>query len=336
MFERRTLVPWIIAILMGVYVLWLENRSKARITPDPGYGFYDSTQVKLFIEPITEFVDVYGIYNNVVEGKRQIVQARTLADGSKTITFQINSPRPALLFINEEEVEVFLVPDSLLTMRLSLNTYSNRIETAYFEGFSAGISQYYRSKAQKFGDIHFRSIRNTMDIQEDNCLYSQILDSIARDEMAFLSEVQESYKLPEWFLKFEKSEINYHKAYLKLSAAYNINVPESCLDKISLNNEDAVFSYYYYLYVKTYITEYLRFKKRNLSNHSIEGVLQQIKVADTLLAGEVHDVVMTRYFLELKQMVTTEESLKILNDFKDNFSKMKYVRFVEYRLKNEE
>ena len=42
---------------------------------------------------------------------------------------------------------------------------------------------------------------------------------------------------------FEKNEVLYHKAYLKLSKAFNRDVSGEYLDQLPVHNEEAVFSY---------------------------------------------------------------------------------------------
>ena len=332
MMMRHSVVPWILTVFMAVFVLVLQWRTERRTPPQITYGFYDTTTVNILVGSNENqhdgFLDIYGTYNNVVEGQRQIVKAQAISDGMLQLLFEVNSPRPAMLYLNEKALQVFLVPDSTLTLEVKTNPLSYQIDSVFFHGYSSEISYYYQEKSNRFGEITRRSNRNT--VYADNpIIFSSLLDSMADEELVLLNEYQALHALPEWFVNFEQNEILYHKAYLKRSN----HEPEKFQlypDKVPVNNEGAVFSYYYYLYLKSYIAQ----TYPGSAGRSEEATLRQMAVADTLLSGEIHDVFFTRTVFDYlrRDQLTFAETL--MDKYGDNFNSKKYQRYLHARIKD--
>lgn len=328
---KRSAIPWIITLLMGIYVLSLSFHTKNRIPPTPSYDFYDTTSVILSLSDTNELMDIYGTYNNILEGQRQIVEASPTENGEYRITFKVNSPRPALLYINDEVLEIFLIPDSTLWVSITQNVFSNAIDSVGFEGATANICEYYVNKSQQFGQVHIRSKRNTLDAA-NFAAYSQGLDSTFKREIDFLSQYHQQDSLPAWFYNFEQNEIVYHKAYLKLATAYNRQIPKEYLDNVPVYNEDAVFSYYYYLYLKAFLAD--QENSPNLASGNLEAhTLHYMQSADSLLDGEVHDVFLTRLIFNHLKRNRITFSASLIEQYEDNFNRRKYLRFLKAQLK---
>jgi len=304
---------------MAAYIALLAYRSSNKDLPTPVYAFYDTTFVRIEIDPAAELYDVYGIYNNMLEGQRQLA-------------FQVNSPRPAFVYINDEAIGVFLTPDSSLVMSVNMHLPTFRIDSIHFRGYTSEIAEYYRQKSLRFNNIHLRSSRNTIPM-EDFCKYSQILDSMAEKEITFLALYNLKTPLPNWFISFEQSEIAYHKAYLKLSVGSYPDDKSACLDEVPLNNEDAIFSYYYYLYLKAYIKDYLMQTTSLALPSDLNEPTIQLTVADTLLTGNIHDVFLTRTIFELIQRNRIDQASLLLEQYRSSFKSKKYLRFLDYQLK---
>ncbi len=328
--SKNALYPASIMTLMAAYIALLSYRASNKDIPTPVYAFYDTTFVQISVDPAAELYDVYGIYNNILEGQRQIVKAEILPDSSYQLAFQVNSPRPAFIYINDEAVGVFLTPDSNLVMNVDMSLASLRIDSIQFSGYTSKIAEYYRQKSLRFNNIHLRSSRNTLPMGEF-CHYSYKLDSMAEQEITFLALYNLNTPLPEWFIAFEQSEIAYHKAYLKLSGSALLDEHSECLDEVPLNNDQAVFSYYYYLYLKAYIKKELTQKEQqaNLNEPDV-----QLAIADTLLKGNIHDVFLTRTIFELIQRSQINLAHELLDQYKDRFNSKKYLRFLDFQLKH--
>ena len=336
-FRQNTLIPWIITLGMGVYVYGLSYHAKTRPTIDPVYDFYDTAVVKVNIRYSEELHDVYGMYNNIIEGQKQIVKAFAHLGGKYRIVFRVNSPRPATIFVDDQAIEVFLVPgDTTLDISMLVDPATFLADSLKFNGKTSSICRYYLEKREYFGDSHIRAKRNALN-SEDFETFCANLDSTATAELAYLHERDEEVALPEWFVDFEESEIRYQKAYLKLSNAYNRDVPGHLMDQIPTNSEAAVFSYYYYLYLKTYLT----------GQDSLPGVVDLLRpearyeimterhlaAADSLLLGEMHDVYISRVIFANLKRQNEAFATRLVNTYSSRFNKKKYERFLKYQLR---
>jgi hypothetical protein len=272
---------------------------------------------------------LYGQFNNILEGKRQVVKARSEA-GQYLLRFEVNSPRPAVLFVNDEPVEVFLVPgDTSLHIDLYWTSPFDRIDSASFEGQNADICQYYRTKAAKFDQVHLRATRHTI-ASVDLARYGSKLDSMAAQELAFLSEQEVFSPLPTWFALFEKNEILYQRAYLKLAAAYNRTVDHNLLDHPPIDNGGAVFSYYYYLYLNAYFAQ---LESDSLPGVNYKGQIERhMALADSLLTDGPRDVFMTRVIFQYLNQGRRQLAEELFAQYRTSFSRPKYARFLEAQL----
>lgn len=336
--RKNTLIPWIITLGLGVYVYGLTYHAKNRPTPAPVYDFYDTALVKIQIRQSEDLHDVYGMYNNIIEGQKQIVKAQTAIGGNYRLMFRVNSPRPATLFVDDQAIEVFLVPgDTTLDIRMVVDPATYLLDSLSFAGKTAEICSYYRSKQTDFSDFHIRSKRNTAN-SEDFSVFCSELDSMAQRELDYIGEKDEEAGLPEWFVDFEESEILYQKAYLKLSNAYNRDIPVNMLDQIPVNSQEAVFSYYYYLYLKTYFasldTSPVAVDLLNPNARYETLSRRHLVAADSLLEGEMHDVYLTRVIFSNLKRQNEPFARELLEAFTGKFNRMKYERFLKFQMRN--
>ncbi|MEM7657634.1 MAG: hypothetical protein AAF399_16000 [Bacteroidota bacterium] len=333
---KSSKAPWIIAVLMGMYVYGLTYYARHRVPPGPAYEFYDTTQVKVFVEGEQHEPLLFGRYNNILEGQRKMVQAVSSEGSYHLLKFEVNSPRPATLFVNDEALEIILMPgDTTLKLHLWLNPESELIDSVVFLGKGKGACAYLQDKADRFEQTHIRANRHTV-ASGDFEIYANKLDSLAARELAFLAEQEVFATLPDWFVGFEKNEILYQKAYLKLSAAFNREVDESLLDEVKLDNSKAVFSYYYYLYLTTYLKKQIQ-KAGTLTAQQIhpggEAYLRaQLNLADEILSGEPKDVFLTRAIFQQIQQGNLTIATELMKKYDSAFSRQKYSRFLKSQL----
>lgn len=321
---NHSLFPWMITALMGVFVYGLTYHARHQRPPEPSYQFYDTACVTVDVRGTISAHDIYGRYNNIIEGKRQLVKARPAGPQRYRLTFEVNSPRPALLYIDDEPLEIFLVPgDTSLHLSLRYVPETFRFDSLAFTGKLANICAYYQAKLNRLGRMHLRATQHLVATDEFLVLASK-LDSMAARELAFLAEQEVFATLPQWFVNFEKSDILYQKAYLKLSQAYNREVSPALLDQAVLQNTGAVFSYYYYLYLQTYLTWHYPSQKPDPQAQ----VALHLAVADTMLRGAPHDVFMTRTIFQQLQQGEVDFARDLLDRYEARFASQKYARFL--------
>lgn len=323
--STNAILPWVILTLMTVYVFGLSFYANNRKTPEPEFDFYGTTSVKVLLDDKNADQDsshvVFGTYNNIIEGAKQHVQATFNDEGYYEVNFRVNSPRSATLYIDDEAVEIFLVPDSSLYLAGIYDWDDLKLDSLTFEGYTAGICDYYIEKGMRFGRQHVRAYRTTA-YADSLERHAHVLDSLAIQELAYMLIRSAPNQLPDWFIDFEKNEILYQKAYLKLANAYNREVYDGYLDDIPLNDQSAVFSYYYYLYLRTY------FQHRTAST----ALTVQLASADSLLRREVKDVYLTQNIFSILSGERKEQAQGLLNRYINSFSKKKYERFLRKQL----
>ncbi|MEZ4771797.1 MAG: hypothetical protein R3D00_01360 [Bacteroidia bacterium] len=334
---KQPIVPWIIVGIMCMYVYGLAYHAEHRTPPDPSYDFYDTTTVRVVIDGSNIVHDIYGRFNNILEGERLLVKARDAGPNQYKLTFKVNSPRPAVLFIDDEDLEIFLVPgDTSLVVHATVDPSAYLIDSLNFDGTTSGICSYYKNKTNRFQKVHLRSTRSIVD-SEDFTQFSLKLDSMAARELSFLAEQQIYDSLPDWFVDFERTEILYQKAYLKLSRAYNRDIPANMLDKVKIDNEAAVFSYYYYLYLNSYFSALdPSLSASNVDSLSPQELLvteSRIRMADSLLTNGPHDVFITRSLFTHLKNNEIDFVRSLFQKYKDKFFSKKYYRFIDMQLK---
>ncbi len=327
---NRTAIPWTLTIILAIWVFGLEQFSENKEEFDPTFEFYDTTTVKVQVwgdlADTAVFVD--GQYNNILEGRRQFVTAQERG-GFHVLTFQVNSPRQALIYVNDNPVEVFLIPgDTSLTVRVYWPQGGDAIDSVSFEGQTANICRYYEEKEHRFHEVNIRTARHILS-PEDFSRYAFKLDSAVARELLLVSEQEVAGLLPSWFAMYEKNEILYHRAYLKLTTAYNRDVPQDLLDPVLLNNQRSVFSYYYYLYLDSYFATSSGIPK---GTRGEKAHLRKLHLADSLLDGEARDVYLTRIIFSTIRQQESQEASALLDEFKSSFSSPRYRRFLEKQI----
>ena len=322
-FNVKTIIPWVILTLLTAYVSVLSYYASNRTAPDPAINFYSKSKVEITLHGAdTSDVRALGEFNNIIEGDQQQINAIAIDSNRWELTFEINSPRPARIYLNDLPLEVFLVQDSML--RVDGFYKKSQLDTVRYGGLPSGICRYYASKYQRFRRNQLAYFRNTR--FEDNPIrHARLLDSLSRHELAFLLEQATPNKLPDWFIAFEKNEILFLKAYLKLTNAPLEEPYAGYYDQIPAQDEGAVFSYSYYLYLRTLVS---RITGKGA------GVSQTIAVADSLLEGETRDVFITRSLLTAWGKGDQTTVNELFKQYGSTFSKKKYARFM--RMKMEE
>lgn len=314
--------------VMVLFVFGLTYQAKHSSPPDPTYDFYDTAFVHVEIHGSEGIHDLYGRYNHILHGQRVLIKAVEDQQGQYLLEFPVYSPRPAMLYVDDEALEIFLNPgDTTLHIDLWYEASSYSFDSIHFSGNLASVCEYYLEKARKFNRSHIRGLRNTVEAN-DFARFSASLDSMAAWELGMLAEQEILTELPEWFVGFERNDILYQKAYLKLAQSYNRDIDPTLLDKPPLDNQTAEFSYYYYLYLHTFFSNQVKNEHAADSlEHELE-VAYQLASADSLLSGSPHDVFFTRMIFALIQQEKLELAREMLSKFETHFSSKKYFRYL--------
>lgn len=317
----KTIIPWVILTSLVSYVSVLSYYDGHRTPPEPAFNFYAQTQVTIHLHGAdTMDVQAYGSYNNIFEGDEQTIMATAPNDSTWNLQFEINSPRPATLYVNDEAFQVCLSLDSGLDVDIFMNPDTLEIDTTIYVGAMANVCDYYAAKSKRFLGNQLAEFRNTR-MSESPAQHAHWLDSMATQELAFLLTNATPFSLPDWFITFEKSEILYRKAYLK-RVSYKEGAPfEGYYDEIPLMDQGAVFSYAYYLYLHTYF-------RQEFPNSQDAGMA----VADSTLWGEPHDVYVTRTLLQMWADDKKAEAKEIYQRYNGRFFRKKYPRFLRIRM----
>lgn len=327
----RTAAPIVITLLVSGYIASLAYFQKYIQKSEPAFNFYSKSVVKVDIFPKNQPYAVQGTFNNVIEGQRKIVQSDSDSAGVYALPFEVNSPRQATVYVEGEAIEIFIIPDSTLTVKVELNPQGGNIDSISFAGATASMCKYYRLKNHLFGNAKLKSSKHTANT-ENLLAYSKVLDSLTQIEDNFIDKMQAEMKLPNWFSNFEKNELMYEKAYLKYAHAGNSPAPEGYLDAVPADKKEAVFSYYYYLYLNSLIAQNVKNTASPADTSVKSAILKQLSIADTLLKSETHDVFITRIIFAQIQRGNEDFAKELFQKF-GNFKEQRYYRFLKTKLK---
>ncbi|MDX1906691.1 MAG: hypothetical protein SF053_06625 [Bacteroidia bacterium] len=336
--ENRV-IPILILLMISVYVFGLEYRAQHQVPPEPTYQFYDTTIVRIRIQGPDTMHNAYGRLIDILEEGSRLIEAVAEGPNQFRLVFPLNGPRPATLYVDDLPFQVMLVPgDTSLIANLRWQADSQQIDSIWFEGHLQNICTYYLTKSSRINTQHIRRSFNT--IQASNYpAYAAKLDSAAARELAFLAEQEVFSVLPQWFTDFEKNEILYQKAYLKRSAASMAGYSPTRHDPVKLDNSAAVFCYYYYLYLKTYIGELdslAVLPPESDTTRQLPMIAgRHLAVASELLTGEPWDIYITQILYRMVKNGFTAEATSMLQQYEPTFSSARYSRFLWKEINNQ-
>jgi|GEM_PF-2242650 len=333
---KKLAIPFVLLAIVTSYIFALTQYAQHRRSSPMSFQPNSSTLVKVNIPHSSDEHGIYASFNDILSGKRRIVEADPMkAHSQYAIQFDLNSPASSLIYIDDEVLEVFLIPEDTLVINIDFNPETYRMDHVTFKGVTADMCQYFFEKSAELGQVNIRSSRNVVDCS-DPVVYAKLLDSLALKELSFLKAYQQSHSLPEWFSNYEQSEIVYQKAYLKLSHPLNRSTDESYFDKVKLNNERAIFSYYYYHYLRMYISQLsdevdLACLKPEESQRVM--AINQLAEAEKILTGEVLDVFLCQVIIRNMNMKRDEVVKELLDRaYTHNFEGETYYRYIKTRL----
>ncbi|WNJ15993.1 hypothetical protein [Pontibacter sp. G13] len=323
-------LPWLFTIMLGIYLFGLNYYSSHRTPPGPAYRFYDTTAVHVHISGQAGPHTVFCQHNSILQEQRIFTKARVVTDSTAELVFRINSPRPALLYLNDELIEIFLRPGDT-SLHVFADLKEGVLDSVGFLGGTEQECRYYRERLEEFGESDLR--RNYTTLRGSSSLaYSAKLDSLAAQELAFLAKQEIFESLPQWFVDLEKSEILYQIAYLKLNRGPDSTQTDKQTQQLALYNHRALFSYYYYMYLKAC------FQDKILKGDSVlsgSKQAQMMQLADQQLEGSAKDVFMTRTILECLSIGNLLQAEALLSSHQQDFASKRYLRFLQERVRIE-
>jgi len=209
-----------------------------------------------------------------------------------------------LSFIKIEDTHYlhnYTIPDDTLIVKLNLDSSLNREEKIKYEGSTAEICYYFIEKMKNWKktgayDYYYDS---TISISD----YAEKLDTNQYIDLEFLNNYHQKNNLPEWFVVRERNEIIYSIASYKLSTLkYHWRVYDSTfsppknyysfLDKIKINNPDAILSSSYYSFLANNFMRHIKHNESGFSGtvNSVNTSLNEINKPNNVLDSRIKDI----------------------------------------------
>jgi len=235
------------------------------------------------------------------------------------------------------EITCFLIPFDTLKLEVDFAKGKLVEHSIRLNGKYAAISEYYRDKNVYFNGNDFMMKKGILASQETNMnVFKNSIDSITNVELKFLEENQKENVLPEWFVKYESSNLKYIALSFKLSEPLLINfntinglsetpIPKdyfAFVDEFPFDNQSDFFSIYYILSLRDYYSNYYLPKQDSNKSDSttkltwIEG-LTSFSVSH--LSPYHSDLLLTREFdiISSFNMLTKNDFEILVNAIRD-------------------
>ncbi len=268
---------------------------------------------------------------------RNYVQASLTVDSNKFIlTYNLSCPTETDLFINDQELSVFLMPGDTLCMTMSLENKSDFVETIKFDGELTSINYYLLYRYQSLGDNFMQKCARLINSGLEAERIITLIDSTLKTEDEFLNKYSKNDPLPEWYVEYEKNQFLYYSAIAR-AESNNENIALTVLDKVKLNNGAAILCPNYYGFLNIYFSKILYKEYKQISIESIKEVYGKklLQLTDSLLIGEVKEVfkcfVITSFIIDFGMF---DLANKIINEEKGKFADKKYITYLEQYLED--
>ncbi len=178
-------------------------------------------------------------------------------------------PSDTILYNSDRSTTCFLVPNDTLRITIDFSKSEPLPRCLEYSGKWAQVSEYYRNKEINFHKSDFIGIKGmTANTAPDYESFSKIIDSLTQMELNYLKNYDLTSILPKWFVDYEESDIKYFAYSLKISEPMlmkrmrNIDKPipkdyYSFITEQPFNNQAAILSVYYFLFLEFYFDQYL-------------------------------------------------------------------------------
>ncbi|HYI78798.1 MAG TPA: TlpA disulfide reductase family protein [Chryseolinea sp.] len=241
-------------------------------------------------------------FTNIPHGVSESNSLTVNSAGDYYLNMEIDRPVKSVLTVDDQQFNVLLFPQD--TAHVKIDFTKGKINLVFY-GKAKTINEYYYEKQKTLGytDVRFPLNKSLSPKSTYNSL-KQSTDSVINKEIDFLESYTSSYRLPEWFLNYERSEITYTSAGYKTAMPlanevrkyFDDAVPEdyfNYLSNVQINNVNAILSSQYFLFLDAYFLKSLpaselhaltgysrinRIKSHNLnqSKDQLSGLVQEL------------------------------------------------------------
>jgi peroxiredoxin len=292
---------------------------------------------------------LYGDGTEYITLKIQIPQKVDL-DFSGSVSYSFGVATEADNPMNEINITCFLVPFDTLTIHLDYAKWDQQNHPIIYKGRYADISNYYQDKATYFPGIDFLFQKaSSANTKTDLDSFKNAIDSITNIELNFLSDYCSKNKLPEWFIDYESSDLNYFAFCSKLGEPFymkhmNGSTPQepdnyySFTKGLPLENKKAILSIYYYESLRDYfMTIWEPAKYKNLpggKSNSPNSKVDFIEYSTSQCSPYISDVLLARFldmFIDMNR-ISDDDYTMIMKSINDSSLK----NYLEERYENRE
>jgi thiol-disulfide isomerase/thioredoxin len=307
--------------------------------------------VRVEIQNVNDTVKVYSVYSPILTATKEVFTEEYKIFSDSTCLLTLNTSVAASYHLNvgkDLTIPVFLVPDDTLTVKVDYRD-GKQIAQVFYVGLYSQINRYLYDKPENIAtSIKAAMLFNDpfrLDTPERTVmLYRHISDSILEVQQQYLGARIAMYKLPSWFVEFEKNEnalfASYHQlmivSYWRQFFAVNVTMPEDYFESvkstIDITDPNRLFSQMYALYVanlmmfKTSLTDSLNAKRTNAAD-DVRHFKDVSEKADALLSDELFYPFLTNYFF-LTITTTAVDREKLLEYLKTKLTGTAYLPFV--------
>ena len=213
------------------------------------------------------------------------------SDTTFFLTFDAAVPTTYDLFLKKDvKIPIFIVPGDTLTIRADYQK-NKGAPNIIFEGLYSPINRYLVDKPRsiafsKENAALFNDPYSLKTPEKSLLLYKRKSDSLVTVQQAYVTAKADSYKLPSWFVEFEKVEsilfARYHQLlivdYWKMFYDVDFEVPDGyfkSIESVDISNPNAKYSVYYSLYLPVVLTmtpDFVQYKSRLLDSCGVKSI----------------------------------------------------------------
>ena len=314
-----------------ILLLLLTNICNSQVNQDSNFRKINLNKVSVIKLNYKNVKDTLlfnsGILNFFPNDYIQGSPLKLTGEGVKFISLKIQLPQKVDIYFSEfnpdsiDGVSVtsnlsrdfkticFLIPNDTLEVELDFSNWKLSDPEVNYIGEYAKISEYYQDKQAFFKGIDFVYQKGLLANMEPNLeIFKNKIDEITKTEVGFLNEYNKKKELPGWFAKYETADIKYSSFGLKFSQPHLLEFTQgtpppvsenyfSFLKELSLEDEDATLSIYYFLSLRDYIYHSLKSKQKSIQKDSTiksNSLKNFCNFSDSLLKPYVSDVLIAR------------------------------------------
>lgn len=314
-----------------ILLLLLTNICNSQVNQDSNFRKINLNKVSVIKLNYKNVKDTLlfnsGILNFFPNDYIQGSPLKLTGEGVKFISLKIQLPQKVDIYFSEfnsdsiDGVSVtsnlsrdfkticFLIPNDTLEVELDFSNWKLSDPEVNYIGEYAKISEYYQDKQAFFKGIDFVYQKGMLANMEPNLgIFKKKIDSIAKIETGFIKVYTKNNDLPGWFVNYEIADIKYSALGLKYSQPQLLQftqgiskpVPEnyfSFLNELSLEDEDATLSIYYFLSLRDYIYYSLKAKQNAIPKDTTiksYSLKEFCNYSHSLLSPYISDVLIAR------------------------------------------